>query len=327
VSSERISDKIKIKPINWYWVLKALAALVGFAVALLTLFSFLTPLLPDSFSSKEALRWVSIILLMLLIAIIIYAIFSHQLFAEEIKVQELELKIKNLKDLLRESEERKNTDVITGVPNEEKLKIDLDSYFKRPSRPDEAQLVMIDLVDFKKTNEKYGFLFGDEVLRYVAQRIYCEMRRSESMYRYFHDQSKDPLWTRFYRKYPGGDEFLFLLEGDMCDAMGFIVRLNNSIFKDLSNNSEKTLGVNVAFKFHCAIVTVQPSDDYKTATRKVSSIFKRLNTDDKPSLAWYPENYFDFNVKKEKIEISKRWLEEAKKIFSISNIKNNISPT
>lgn len=321
-----VTDKVRVKPVDWKRMFKLLlvgsGSIIGFLALIVTVFSIEIKVSSLQFFSNGNPTWSLVVICGLIVFIGLYTVFSQQLFAYHVEINDLNSKIENLEDVIKEAEARKNTDLITGIPNEEKLKIDMKSYFNRASEPREAQLVMIDLVGFKKINEKYGFIFGDEVLRYIAQRIYCDMRRSEAMYRYFHDQSNDPLWTKFYRKYPGGDEFLFLLEGDMADAMGFVVYRLNNIFKELTDLSNEKLGVLIDFKFHCAMVTIDSSHDYSNAIRKISDIFKRLNVCGKPSLAWFPENYFE-NIEHNENAIN--LLNRAGEIFYIANMQQKIS--
>jgi len=73
-------------------------------------------------------------------------------------------------------------------------------------------LIIIDLDDFKKINDEYGHLYGDRVLRKVADTIKANVRDSDIVARY------------------GGDEFAIILSGveqSLCDSI--MSRLRESI--------------------------------------------------------------------------------------------------
>lgn len=64
---------------------------------------------------------------------------------------------------------------------------------KKEEEQDHYAVVMIDVDDFKKVNDTYGHLYGDEVLKEVAARLSALIRPDDHLVRY------------------GGDEFLLIL--------------------------------------------------------------------------------------------------------------------
>ena len=86
------------------------------------------------------------------------------------------------------------TDVLTGWHNRRYLQTRLREELAR-CRREQSPLtcLMIDVDHFKKINDQYGHLAGDEVLRQVAQCIDGEVRDSDVSARY------------------GGEEFVILL--------------------------------------------------------------------------------------------------------------------
>ena len=238
-----------------------------------------------------------------------------------VEYEETKKDLENAKKLLHEAHRLQRVDVISGVPNETKLKEDIDDFFNRRPASEEAQLILIDILNFKKINEDHDFLFGDRVLRFLAQSIYQSMRRDEEMYRYGHDEGDKALWSHFYRKYPGGDEFVFMLEGAQHDAMGFVVKRLIPKFKELSRRSESELGVPLEFKFHCAIAPIYRNESYSTALRRLAPYFKRIHFDSsKPSLTWFPE---DYEEKLPKNSFLHNFYNEARKHFDTRNVEEH----
>lgn len=92
-------------------------------------------------------------------------------------------------------------DVLTGWHNRRYLQTRLEEEMARSIR-DGTPLValMVDIDHFKRINDSYGHLTGDEVLRQVARRIATEVRASDVSARY------------------GGEEFVILLPATDSDA-------------------------------------------------------------------------------------------------------------
>src|SRR5262245_3382409 len=88
------------------------------------------------------------------------------------------------------------TDTLTGWHNRRYLQTRLHEELARSQRNKGAlTCLMIDVDHFKKINDRYGHLVGDEVLRQLAQCIETEIRDSDVSARY------------------GGEEFVILLPG------------------------------------------------------------------------------------------------------------------
>jgi diguanylate cyclase (GGDEF)-like protein len=86
------------------------------------------------------------------------------------------------------------TDALTGWRNRRYLQTRLHEELARSQRDKSAlTCLMIDVDHFKKINDRYGHLAGDELLRQLARRIETEVRTSDVSARY------------------GGEEFVILL--------------------------------------------------------------------------------------------------------------------
>ncbi|HET6419957.1 MAG TPA: diguanylate cyclase [Geobacteraceae bacterium] len=90
-------------------------------------------------------------------------------------------------------------DPLTGLWNHGEILLILDREISRTERDGSCvSVIMADLDHFKKVNDGYGHMAGDEVLRLTAHRMHSLVRDYDSIGRY------------------GGEEFLLVLPG--CDA-------------------------------------------------------------------------------------------------------------
>lgn len=87
-----------------------------------------------------------------------------------------------------------HTDTLTGVYNRALLDKTLGRLVAAADRDKKhLALMMMDLNNFKKANDRYGHQFGDLVLQSVTQEIVKVVRKSDFIFRY------------------GGDEFMVIL--------------------------------------------------------------------------------------------------------------------
>jgi diguanylate cyclase (GGDEF)-like protein len=85
-------------------------------------------------------------------------------------------------------------DALTGVGNRLRMHEELDATWARAHRYGERYCVAIcDIDHFKRYNDTFGHLAGDDLLRRVAETIRTQLRRGDTLYRY------------------GGEEFLAVL--------------------------------------------------------------------------------------------------------------------
>lgn len=114
---------------------------------------------------------------------------------EQKNTQHIDLKDDLIKKLQKENEEllsSMNTDALTGVYNRRKMQIDLE-FFSQQDNSNLLSAVFIDADRFKGINDNFGHQAGDDVLKYIAQKIkkHATLFNGE-VYRY------------------GGEEFLIL---------------------------------------------------------------------------------------------------------------------
>jgi len=120
-------------------------------------------------------------------------------------------RILNLQDELvaaRESMRHAATyDSLTGLLNRGEILAMLNRELERSRREQKPLAVILaDIDHFKKVNDTFGHLFGDEALREIARRLHANLRVYDGVGRY------------------GGEEFLLVLPS--CDLEGAIQRAN-----------------------------------------------------------------------------------------------------
>ena len=98
------------------------------------------------------------------------------------------------------------TDSLTGLRNQRHFLAVLEPEMERAKRYRRPlSLICIDLDNFKKVNDLLGHLEGDNALRFTAQIIQKELRKTDMAFRY------------------GGDEFMVLLletDGEESEVIG-----------------------------------------------------------------------------------------------------------
>ncbi len=126
-------------------------------------------------------------------------------------------------------EKRASTDELTGLYNRHGGVALMEDYLHNMNERDSASLIMIDLDNFKKANDTYGHIFGDTLLKKVAE-VICKCFRE-------HDIS-----CRM-----GGDEFVILCKGINSDDMQIkcndIVTRISALADGFDNNFEVSCSV------------------------------------------------------------------------------------
>jgi len=121
-----------------------------------------------------------------------------------------------LKEALEAISEISNRDGLTGIYNRRYLETRLGGEFDRTRRYGGTfSVVLFDLDFFKKVNDTYGHLAGDQVLIEIAARVKEKLRSSDVIGRY------------------GGEEFMLILpETDLDGALVFADRVREAIELD-----------------------------------------------------------------------------------------------
>jgi len=132
----------------------------------------------------------------------------QELQAKELALHQQLAEIQNLQTKLRELAHR---DALTGLFNRHHLSDIMDRELARCARDGQPlSLLMIDIDHFKRINDSYGHLVGDDVLRETARLLIERTRESDMLFRY------------------GGEEFLLvLLAADALEAKGVAEELRH----------------------------------------------------------------------------------------------------
>ncbi len=232
------------------------------------------------------LNWRFVFFVLVISALSVWFVMNHLWQQEYIKHEITKKDRDNLMDELKISENERLTDVITGIPNSRSLEKDIDQFFSIHKHYKRMQFIFIDLKDFRKINSKYGFSKTNDLLRAIAQTIYKRMRRNEDMYKFSVGDKNEK--ESFYRVYPGGDEFAFIIEGDQADAIGFSNRLVAQ-FKEFSTKTVQILGDTIDLSFHCAVVEIDSRDTYNDIFKKAEDCYKIAKEGKSPfNICWHP---------------------------------------
>jgi len=133
--------------------------------------------------------------------------------------------------------ERNERDVLTGLLNRQALEVKLPHIFGEllrrrktdQGRTDAKCLAILDLDKFKEVNDRYGHLFGDEVLVHFSQIMIRTFRFHDHLFRY------------------GGEEFVAILNDIELDAaIGVLERVRKAVEEhEFPQVGKKTVSIGV----------------------------------------------------------------------------------
>ena len=131
---------------------------------------------------------------------------------------------------LEEAERLANTDALTGLFNHRYFQERLNEEIARCSRfGDIFSLIFLDVDLFKRYNDTYGHLAGDEILKLLGQVIMQSIRTIDIGFRY------------------GGDEFAILLPGTPLNGASRVAeRIRQGVETATSNEGMETCSLGIA---------------------------------------------------------------------------------
>lgn len=120
--------------------------------------------------------------------------FGEKTKAVSSNLDSVQTELEELKKTLSALQEEIRHDTLTGIPNRKAFDETIERQLSLSRRQQRSfSVLMVDIDYFKKVNDTYGHLIGDEVLQFVAQSIEARLR-------------KEDLVARF-----GGEEFVVIL--------------------------------------------------------------------------------------------------------------------
>lgn len=160
------------------------------------------------------------------------------------RVGDLERSIHALRDEAHRWHQRADTDLFTGLANRDHILALLHDMFARAQRSRRPlSVVMADLDRFKKVNDTYGHLVGDDVLRGVTARIQSAVRNVDVVGRY------------------GGEEFLVILK----DAPPVLAHeIAERIRRRVADTPIDVYGRHIPTTLSLGVAAMSPADDVMT---------------------------------------------------------------
>jgi len=191
---------------------------------------------------------------------------NHQKAVDELnaRLENSKRQLNDVESKLRKSELDRMTDMVAQIPNQAQFHIDLERVAKAKNSASDVFMIFIDLIEFSRVNNEFGYQLGDDIIHYFAQSIYESMRRNEELYKLPFDEPLEngEYWKRAYRKYTGGDEFIILISGSEAEAVGFLVRLEKRIREELNPHIQKNIlgSASWSLNFSAAILPIHARD-------------------------------------------------------------------
>jgi len=113
-------------------------------------------------------------------------------------------------------------------------------------------LILIDIDDFKKINDVYGHLIGDQAIYHVAQTLKRASRASDDCFRY------------------GGDEFAIILpDTDKDEAMKMAERLRKAVEKNRMQSGDISIGLTICLGVATYTFQSDPMEIVSEADKKL----------------------------------------------------------
>lgn len=205
----------------------------------------------------------------------------------ETQMKELEDKVQKRTQELKQANEKiiylANHDTLTGLPNRRLFNEHISHAIKLARRNKEKlSLLMVDLNHFKRINDSYGHILGDEILRKVASRFQNSLRESDLVSRW------------------GGDEFTILafnVEGK-TDVKRIITRIFQAFKHPIEAKGKQ-------FKIEISIgAALFPADgkDKETLLRHAdAALYKAKETKSSNAYQFFQESFWPSDRLQEKV--------------------------
>ena len=197
----------------------------------------------------------------LLIALAAWGVMQLRLRALAARTRELETEVAaRTKDLVAardKLEQLATEDGLTGVANRRKFDAVLDQEWKRAQRDGHwLTLALLDVDFFKRYNDRYGHLRGDECLRAVARAVAAQCVRPAD----------------FVARY-GGEEFVIVLpEGDPAGAQALLQTVLSAVDRLQIEHADSTCAPQVTISIGALSLRPGLHDEALVAMQRVDTL-------------------------------------------------------
>jgi diguanylate cyclase (GGDEF)-like protein len=149
---------------------------------------------------------------------------------------ELEIALRELSEKNRELEQKNTLDALTGIRNRSYFDKKYMAEVRRSRRErTELSIVMLDIDHFKRVNDEYGHLAGDECIKFVANTLKNALKRpSDDVCRY------------------GGEEFALILPSTDLDGA---INLVETVRKKIQSQPVELSGVSIRLTVSAGVGT------------------------------------------------------------------------
>jgi diguanylate cyclase (GGDEF)-like protein len=146
---------------------------------------------------------------------------------------------------------RSLTDPLTGLPNRREFNDRLEERMAAWNRRREVfSLLLLDVDHFKKLNDRYGHLAGDQVLATIGRALRVAIRREDAVARY------------------GGEEFAILLPATiLSDAALAAEKVREAIGRVTVNSNNREIAVTVSG----GLATIEPNEQIESLIQRADS--------------------------------------------------------
>jgi diguanylate cyclase (GGDEF)-like protein len=155
-------------------------------------------------------------------------------------------------------------DVLTRIPNRRATQAFLEKELSRAQRSQtEFTVLLMDIDNFKKVNDRWGHAIGDSVLVKTASLFQSMIRKQDLIGRW------------------GGEEFLMIVPG-LCDASGLAERVRSEIANATYNHATAPFHITISIGVVCA----KPSDEIEQILKKAdAALYRSKRTKNTVSIA------------------------------------------
>jgi diguanylate cyclase (GGDEF)-like protein len=146
---------------------------------------------------------------------------------------------------------RSLTDALTGLPNRREFNERLEQRMSAWNRrQDVFSLLLVDVDHFKKLNDRYGHLAGDEVLAALGRALRGAIRREDSVARF------------------GGEEFAILLPStSLEDAISAAQKVREAVARVAITRNNQQINVTVSG----GLATIEPNERVEALIQRADS--------------------------------------------------------